>query len=90
MAGDGDGHGGGNNGGTAVGHVGGATTTGGAARRLWWRGGSGAEGVDGWMGARGSNCTKSVDSGRWAAAGEGVGFGPGGRGGNINDVRDLW
>ena len=24
-----------------------------------------------------------------AAAGEGVGFGPGGRGGNINDVRDL-
>jgi hypothetical protein len=25
-----------------------------------------------------------------AAAGEGVGFGPGGRGGNINDVRDLF
>ncbi len=51
--------------------------------REWCRGGR-------WLdGARGNDCAKSVDSGRWAAAGEGVGFGPGGRGGNINDVRDL-
>ena len=42
------------------------------------------------MGLKGSDCAKGIVSGRWAAAGEGVGFGPGGRGGNINDVRDLW
>ena len=39
------------------------------------------------MGARGSDCAKGADSGRWPAAWEGVEFGPGGRGGNINDVR---
>ena len=41
------------------------------------------------MGLKGSDCAKGIVSRRWAAAGEGVGFGPGGRGGNINDVRDL-
>ena len=40
------------------------------------------------IGSRGNDCTKGVVSGRWAAAGEGVGFGRGWRGGNINDVRD--
>ena len=35
----------------------------------------------GWsMGSRGSDCTKGVDSGRWAATGESVGFGRGGGG----------
>jgi hypothetical protein len=33
------------------------------------------------MGSKGSNCAKGVSSGSWAAAWEGVGFGPGGRGG---------
>jgi hypothetical protein len=33
--------------------------------------------------SKGSNCAKGVSSGRWAAAWEGVGFGPGGRGGYI-------
>ena len=41
------------------------------------------------MGLKGSDCAKGVVSGRWAAAGEGVGFGPGGQGGNIYDVRVL-
>ena len=41
------------------------------------------------MGSKGSDCAKGISSRRWAAAWEGVGFGPGGRGGNINDVRDL-
>ena len=39
------------------------------------------------MGLKGSDCAKGVVSGRWAAAGEGVGFGPGGRGGNIYGER---
>ena len=34
------------------------------------------------MGLKGSDCAKGVDSGRWAAEGEGVGSGRGGRGWN--------
>ena len=41
------------------------------------------------IGSKGSDCAKGVVSGRWAAAGEGVGFGPEGQGGNIYDVRVL-
>ena len=38
------------------------------------------------MGSLWSNCAKGVVSGRWAAAGEGVEFGRGRRGGNNNGV----
>ena len=52
-----------------------ASTTVVSVKRKWRRGG-------GWsMGPRGSNCTKGVDSGQWAAAGESVGFSRGGGGG---------
>jgi hypothetical protein len=35
------------------------------------------------MGSKGNDCAKGVSSRQWAAAWEGVGFGPGGWGGNI-------
>ena len=42
------------------------------------------------MGSKGSDCVKGVSSRGWAAAWEGVGFGRGGRGGNIYCVRNLF
>jgi hypothetical protein len=41
------------------------------------------------MGSKGSDCAKGISSRRWAAAWEGVGFGPGGWGGNIYCARPL-
>jgi type II secretory pathway component GspD/PulD (secretin) len=41
------------------------------------------------MGSKGSNCAKGVSSIQWAAAWEGIGFGPGGWGGFFM-VREIW
>ena len=53
-----------------------------------------AEGRVRWsMGSKGSNCAKGVSFIQWAAAWEGIGFGPGGWGGNIYGERDsvrIW
>ena len=60
-----------------------ASTTVVSVKRKWHRGG-------GWsMGPRGSNCTKGVDSGQWATAGESIGFRRGGGGGGKSMVGSL-